>query len=465
MKTPLSVWETARARLRDTLDPDTFSRWIAPLVPLEAADGSLALAVGDDFTKLWIKNNYDGYVDDAVRSVEPGLAHDFVLRPDAVPPPPEPAPLPEPAAGPASSRPGALGRAQARDAGGELRGMPLDPNFTFENFVRGPSNSFAHAAAAQAAANPGGVYNPLLIYGETGLGKTHLMQAVAHAVHVRDARATIVYITLEAMLNDFIESIRTGKAAEFRSRYRHADLLLVDDVQFLTGKTALQEEFFNTFNALQNEHRQIILTSDRPPNKIQGLDDRLVSRFQQGLVTDIQSPDYATRMAILKSKQAASAMPLPDEFLAYIAENIVSNVRQLEGALTRLVCYQNLLGKPITREIMVEQLRGAIDREARAEPTCQDIQRVVAEQFDLRLSDMTSRDRSQNVALPRQIAMFLCRALTRRSLPEIARAFDKTHATVVHACKTVHGRMETDPAVRSQVETACSKLGHDPSDL
>ena len=465
MKTPLSVWETARARLRDTLDPDTFSRWIAPLVPLEAADGSLALAVGDDFTKLWIKNNYDGYVDDAIRSVEPGLAHDFVLRPDAVPPPPEPAPAAAPDALGRGAGPGPSGRAQARDAAGELRGMPLDPNFTFENFVRGPSHSFAHAAAAQAAANPGGVYNPLLIYGDTGLGKTHLMQAVAHAVHVRDARATIVYITLEAMLNDFIESIRTGKAAEFRSRYRHADLLLVDDVQFLTGKTALQEEFFNTFNALQNEHRQIILTSDRPPNKIQGLDDRLVSRFQQGLVTDIQSPDYATRMAILKSKQAGSAMPLPDEFLAYIAENIVSNVRQLEGALTRLVCYQNLLGKPITREIMVEQLRGAIDREARAEPTCQDIQRVVAEQFDLRLSDMTSRDRSQNVALPRQIAMFLCRSLTRRSLPEIARAFDKTHATVVHACKTVHGRMETDPAVRSQVETACSKLGHDPSDL
>ena len=472
MNNPLSVWETARARLESTLDPDTFSRWIAPLVPMEGEGGSLALAVGDDFTKLWIKNNYDGYIDDAVRSVDPEMTHDFSLRPDAVPPPPEPPPRPtlEPSAA-ASSGASASGSGSSsggfspRGPAGELRGMPLDPNFTFDNFVQGPSNSFAHAAAVQAAANPGGVYNPLLIYGDTGLGKTHLMQAVAHAVHVRDARATIVYITLEAMLNDFIESIRTGRSAEFRSRYRHVDLLLVDDVQFLTGKTALQEEFFNTFNALQNEHRQIILTSDRPPNKIQGLDDRLVSRFQQGLVTDIQSPDYATRMAILKSKQAASSMPLPDEFLAYIAENITSNVRQLEGALTRLVCYQNLLGKPITREIRMEQLRGAIDREARAEPTCQDIQRVVTEQFDLRLSDMTSRDRSQNVALPRQIAMFLCRALTRRSLPEIARAFDKTHATVVHACKTIHGRMETDPAVRSQVESVCAKLGRDPSDL
>ena len=466
MNNPLSVWETARARLGATLDPDTFSRWIAPLVPMEGEGGSLALAVGDDFTKLWIKNNYDGYIDDAVRSVDPEMTHDFTFRPDAVPPPPDPPPEPTLSApAPRREESGSAPGFSPRGPAGELRGMPLDPNFTFENFVQGPSNSFAHAAAAQAAANPGGVYNPLLIYGDTGLGKTHLMQAVAHAVHVRDARATIVYITLEAMLNDFIESIRAGRSAEFRARYRHADLLLVDDVQFLTGKTALQEEFFNTFNALQNEHRQIILTSDRPPNKIQGLDDRLVSRFQQGLVTDIQSPDYATRMAILKSKQATASMPLPDEYLSYIAENITSNVRQLEGALTRLVCYQNLLGKPITREIMVEQLRGAIDREARAEPTCQDIQRVVAEQFDLRLSDMTSRDRSQNVALPRQIAMYLCRALTRRSLPEIARAFDKTHATVVHACKTVHGRMETDHAVRSQVETACAKLGRDLSDI
>ena len=467
MNKPLEVWETARSRLENTLDPDTFSRWIAPLAALEGDGGRLALAVGDDFTKLWIKNNYDGYIDDAVRSVDPEMEHDFVLRPDAVPPSPAGGDPDEDEAGKdgEGDRKNGFQRDRADSGAGELRGMPLDPNFTFENFICGPSNSFAHAAAEQAAANPGGVYNPLLIYGDTGLGKTHLMQAVAHSVHVRDARATIVYITLEAMLNDFIESIRTGKAAEFRARYRHVDLLLVDDIQFLTGKTALQEEFFNTFNALQNEHRQIILTSDRPPNKIQGLDDRLVSRFQQGLVTDIQSPDYATRMAILKSKQAGAAAPLPDEFLSFIAENIVSNIRQLEGALTRLVCYQNLLGKPLTREIVAEQLKGAIDREARAETTMQDIQRVVAEQFDLRLSDMTSRERTQNIAMPRQIAMYLCRCLTRRSLPEIARAFDKTHATVVHSCKTVHGRMETEPAFRAQVENACAKLGHDPSDL
>ena len=346
-----------------------------------------------------------------------------------------------------------------------MRGVPLNPDFTFDNFITGPSNSFAQAAALQVATNPGGSYNPLLVIGDTGLGKTHLMQAVAHAVHKRDPRATIVYITLEAMLNDLIDAIKNGTNADFRRRYRHTDLLLVDDIQFISRSPQLQEEFFNTFNALQNERKQIVLTCDRPPNKIQGLDERLVSRFQQGLVTDIQSPEYATRMAILKSKQAGAANPLPDEFLAYIAENITSNVRQLEGALTKLVYYRNLLGKPLTREIVEDQLRGILDQEKRAEPSCQDIQRVVAEEFDLRLADMTSKERPQNVAMPRQIAMFLCRSFTNKSLPEIARAFDKTHATVVHACKTIPGRMETDRTIRAHVENICDKLGRDPAQL
>ena len=452
MNDPLQVWARASESLRASMDQNTFSRWIQPLVPSVAKDGSLVLSVGDEWTKFYLETNFDAFIRDAIAEVSPDLRHAIALD-ESLAPAAETAPAPAPAP------------AAHRAARGDLRGVPLNPDFTFENFIIGPSNSFAHAAALQVAANPGGTYNPLLSHGDTGLGKTHLMQAGAHRVRKNDARAVVVYITLEAMLNAFIESLKTGRTAEFRARYRKTDLLLVDDIQFLTGKDGLQVELFNTFNALQNERKQIILTCDRPPNKIQGLDDRLVSRFQQGLITDIQSPDYATRMAILKSKQAGAAHPLPDEFLAYIAENITSNVRQLEGALNKLVCYRNLLGKPLTMDIVSDQLRGILDQERKAEPSCQDIQRAVADEFDLRLSDMSSKARPQNIAVPRLVAMYLCRAFTRKSLPEIARAFEKTHATIVHACQVIPGRMETDPALRAHVETICERLGRDPAQL
>ena len=438
------------------LDRNSFARWIEPLVPSAGPAGALVLSVDDDFTKLWIENYYAKDIESAVRVTDPGAKVAFVLNqaPAAPREAPEPEAAPKPPARPARAA-----------APGELRGVPLNEDFTFENFITGPSNSFAQAAAQQVSVNPGGAYNPLLIYGDTGLGKTHLMQAVAHRVRRNDPRATIVYIPLETMLNDFIESIQTGRSADFRSRYRRTDLLLVDDIQFIVKSQALQEEFFNTFNALQNERKQIIITSDQPPNKIQGLSDRLVSRFQQGLVTDIQSPDYATRMAILKSKQAGAANPVPDEFLSYIATNITSNVRKLEGALTKLVCYRDLIGRPLTQEVVVEQLRGLLDQERKAEPTCQDIQRVVAEEFDLRVSDLTGKARPQNIALPRLIAMYLSRAFTRLSLPDIGRAFGKSHATIVHAWNTVPGRMETDRTVRAHVESICAKLGRDVSEL
>lgn len=448
------VWDNACEVLRQKLGDDPYSRLIAPIVPAPQPDGTLRLTVGDDFMKMYLEMNYKHVIRDALQKVDPSVPFEFVIDPALAAPEPEPVEAYRPA--------------PAAVATGELRGMPLDPNFTFSNFIVGKSNTFANAAARQAAENPGGVYNPLLIYGDTGLGKTHLMQAVAHFVRAKDPRATIVYITLEAMLNDFIECIRNGKAADFRNRYRHTDLLLVDDIQFLTKSDALQEEFFNTFNALQNEHKQIILTSDQPPNRIQGLSDRLVSRFQQGLVTDIQTPDYATRMAILRSKQRTAIDPLPDEFLAYIAENITSNIRLLEGALTRVVCYRNLLpqdGTPLSLEGVKELLRGFVSEDQKEDPTCQDVQRVVAEEFDLRLADMTSKERPQKVAMPRQIAMFLCRQLTRLSLPDIGKEFGKSHATVIHACKTVPGRMEIDRDIHRHVENILAKLGRSMDEL
>lgn len=472
MQNPESAWQKVSDRLKETLGEDTHGRWIAVLAPVSTPEeDSLLLAARDEWTKFWIEQNWLAFIRAAAGAVLPGVSVSIAVDPEAAAPAAADAPRtdaesdsdepspPRPSPSASQSRP------KPQSGSGELRGMPLNPEFTFENFVTGPSNSFAQAAALQVAVNPGGAYNPLMFIGDTGLGKTHLMQAVAHRLRELRPSATIVYITLEAMLNDLIEAIKNGSQAAFRKRYRHTDLLLVDDIQFLSRSPQLQEEFFNTFNALQNERRQIVLTCDRPPEQIQGLDRRLVSRFQQGLVTDIQSPEYATRMAILKSKQAGSPSPVPDEFLAYIADNITSNVRQLEGALTKLVCYRDLIGRPLTREVVEEQLRGFIHREHKAEPSCQDVQRAVADEFELKISDMTSRERPQNVALPRQIAMFLCRRYTHRSLPEIARAFDKTHATVVHACKTVAGRVETDPSIRDRVETVVRKMGLDPAQL
>ncbi len=468
-------------RLRETLGADTHSRWIAVLAPVSTPESdALVLAAQDEWTKFWIEENFLPFIKDAARIEAPGLEVSLCVDASAAA---AAAPAEEnaddgSAAGAAAAAPeagvGALqapgpgpGRTDRGGAGarGELRGLPLNPEFTFENFVTGPSNSFAQAAALQVSTNPGGAYNPLLFIGDTGLGKTHLMQAIAHRLHSTREHAAIVYITLEAMLNDLIDAIKTGTQAAFRRRYRHVDLLLVDDVQFLSRSPQLQEEFFNTFNALQNERRQIVLTCDRPPDQIQGLDRRLVSRFQQGLVTDIQSPEYATRMAILKSKQSGSPSPVPDEFLSYIAENITSNVRQLEGALTKLVCYRDLVGRPLTMEVVEEQLDGFLNRERKAEPQCSDLQRAVAEEFDLKLSDMTSRERPANVATPRQIAMYLCRRYTSRSWPDLARAFDKSHATIIHACKTISGRIETDPELRERVEGIVRRLGLDPAQL
>ena len=456
MDSPTALWSAACASLKKTLHRDVFARWVEPIAVKGSEDGVLVLAVDNDWSKFFIEQNYADFIRAALREADPTASFRIEVDESLVAPAAA-APAPEP---PRKAPP----RTAAQPKREEM-GMPLDANFTFENFVTGPSNSMANAAALAVADNPGGAYNPLLVYGATGLGKTHLMQAIGHAVRLKYPRSNVVYLTLEAMLNDFIESIKDQRQAEFRARYRRADVLLVDDIQFLTGKTALQEEFFNTFNALQNEHRQIVLTCDRAPKEIAGLDDRLVSRFQQGLVASIERPSFETRLAILRYKQRGAQMPLSDALLNYIAENITTNVRQLEGAIVKAVCFQSLVKKPLTIEVLAEQLQELVDNDGRADLSCQEIQRVVAEEFDVHVSDITSKERPQNVALPRQIAMYLSRQFTGKSLPEIARAFNKTHATIVHACKTIPGRMETDRSLKRRVDAIVEKLGRDPSSL
>ena len=453
------VWGSALERLKSSLDGDVFSRWIAVIAPVSLDEGVLTLAVDNEMLKMWVDNNYMPYIVDSVRidSSDKVQGVDIVVDSEitsAVVGSSDEKPLLRPRA--VESRP-QVARCQL--------GLNLDPNYTFADFIIGPSNSFAHAASIAVASNPGNAYNPLFIYGDTGLGKTHLMQAVAHGVQSQNPKAVVCYVTSEVLLNDFIESIRNNTGGDFRKRYRNADVLLIDDIHFLAQKTALQEEFFHTFNTLQNAHKQIIMTSDRPLNKIEGLEARLVSRFQQGLITSIERPDFETRVAILRYKQRNSTIQLPGPLLTFIAENINSNVRQLEGAIIRAVSYASLSKQELTVDILRNLLKDMIDREKRPVLTFLDIQRIVAEDYDLRMTDMTSKERPQNVALPRQIAMFLCRTLTNGSLPEIAAAFEKTHATIVHACKTIPGRMETDRELKRRVEVIVEKLGRDPSSL
>ncbi|MCL1910130.1 MAG: chromosomal replication initiator protein DnaA [Kiritimatiellaeota bacterium] len=466
-----TIWTAARGKLKNSLDEDAFERWISVIEPISFKDGKLTLAVDNEMLKMWLENHYMPVIANAVMahgapggadvlSVE--LVVDDRIAPVAAAAGNAPASAPVPARRAGASG-GGGGGATANGAGAT---HSLNPAFTFAEFIVGNSNSFSHAGAVAVAAKPGRAYNPLLIYGDTGLGKTHLMQAIAHGVLAHTPKASVRYLTAEMLLNDFITSIHNATMPEFRARYRSADVLLVDDIHFIAGKKEIQEEFFNIYNALHNVQKQIVMTSDRPISKIQGLEERLVSRFQAGLVTDIAKPEFETRVAILRHKQQGFERKLPDGLLNFIGENIISNVRQLEGALVKATTYWNLTRKPVlTVDDLRDLLRDMIDQERRPTPTFIEIQKIVADDYDLRVADLMSKERPQSVALPRQIAMFLCRSLTNGSLPEIAKAFDKTHATIVHACKTILDRMETDSELKRRVHHLVERLGRDPATL
>jgi chromosomal replication initiator protein len=328
----------------------------------------------------------------------------------------------------------------------------FNPNNTFETFVVGSNNSFAHAAALAVAQSPGKSYNPLFVYGGTGLGKTHLLHAIGQHVARQRKGARVCYLSSERFTNEYIDAIQTNQLVRFRRKYRQTEVLLIDDIQFLANKERIQEEFFHTFNALHDARRQIVLTCDRPAGEIQNLEHRLVSRFEWGLVTDLQPPDVETRLAILRKKEASLGVKLSQEIIDFLAQRIRSNVRRLEGALIRIATYASLTGKTVSVSTVEEQLRELLHEEGRQTLTIEVIQRRVAEHFDIRLSDMTSRRRPENIAFPRQVAMFLARQLTESSLSVIGDAFGgRDHGTVLHACRLVKDRMEVDADVRQRV--------------
>jgi len=323
---------------------------------------------------------------------------------------------------------------------------------TFDNFVVGSNNSFSHAAALAVAQSPGQAYNPLFVYGGVGLGKTHLLHAIGLHVAGHRKNARVAYVSSERFTNDYIDAIQNNQLVRFRKRYRQSDVLLIDDVQFLAGKERIQEEFFHTFNALHENRRQIVLTCDRPANEIQNLEQRLVSRFEWGLVTDLQPPDVETRLAILRKKELALGVQLPAEIMSFLATRIRTNVRRLEGALIRVAHFASLTSKPLTIDSVEDLLREVLQEEGRHAITIELIQKRVADHYDIRLADMTSKRRPENIAFPRQIAMYLARTITGSALNTIGEHFGgRDHGTVLHACRIVKDRMEVDVNVRQAV--------------
>lgn len=451
------VWDKARARLQTLLHPDVFARWIA-VIQVEALENQvLTLGVENDFYQTWLEDNYLALIKSAVADA---AGSELKIRFQVAPRPvqEEQQEFNLSPATPASIRPKPkLIRESVAQSLDSASG--LNPMFTFDEFIVGPSNSFSHAAAMAVPQAPGRAYNPLFIYGGTGLGKTHLMQAIGHQV-LRSSRAKVAYLSLEAFLNEYIDSLQKRTIATFRKKYRNVDLLLIDDIHFLGGKERLQEEFFHTFNALYDARKQIVMNSDRPAAEIIGLEQRLVSRFEWGLVTELQPPDLETRIAILRAKKEKNRLALADAALVYIAEHVRSNIRRLEGALTRAASYASLHGRDLPPKELDDLLRDVMDQEKREILTFDVIMRTVAEHYDVRLTDLTSKRRPQAIAFPRQVAMYLCRTLTSSSLPEIANVFGKTHATVLHAYRSIEARISTNPELQQTVSQLTHRLEH-----
>ena len=427
------------------LSADTYNLWFAPLRACGLDNQAIVLEVANDFCEVWLKDNYMGLLQDVVALASGRqLPVRFKVAAGATS---MAAPLAAVKEVAEKVRPveTAPERASAQD-------LSFNPKNTFETFVVGNNNNFAYAAALAVAQSPGKSYNPLFLYGGVGLGKTHLLHAIGQYVCSHKKGARVAYVSSEKFTNEYIDGIQNNQLVKFRKRYRQTDVLLIDDIQFLAGKERIQEEFFHTFNALHESHKQIVLTCDRPASEIQNLEQRMVSRFEWGLVTDLQPPDVEMRLAILKKKGQLMGVQLPDEILNFLANRIRTNIRRLEGALIRVASFAALTGKKLTIEVVEGLLREILHEEGRYSISIEVIQKKVAEHYDIRLADMTSKRRPENIAFPRQVAMFLSRNMTDTSLSAIGEAFGgRDHGTVLHACRLVKDRMEVDPSVRQVV--------------
>jgi chromosomal replication initiator protein len=420
-----NTWDRVLGRIESKVNARSFSTWFKPthLVGEDAA--SLSVRVPNNWFAEWLNTNYLPLIQDALKEIErPGMTVRFLAE-GALP-------AAEPPAVPVAVPPAA-----------DPRAPWLNPRYTFDSFVVSSCNQFAHAAAMAVAEQPSRAYNPLYIYGGVGLGKTHLMQAIGNRLH-RKGAVRLRYISTEHFMNELINSIRFEKTLEFKDKYRNVDLLLIDDIQFLAGKERTQEEFFHTFNALYDAQKQIVITSDCPPREIPTLEERLRSRFEWGLIADIQPPDLETKVAILRKKAEAERTVLPDDVALFIASSIKSNIRELEGSLIRVIAYASMSGREISLELAKETLRDILSQTVPV-ITVESIQKLVADTYNLKVSEIKSRNNSHQVAFPRQVAMYLCKQLTDASLPDIGRRFGgKHHSTVIHGIQKIQAKRQKE---------------------
>ena len=450
------IWKSIAGAIAGSVSTDTYHRWFTAVELIHADEEHLTLGVPNNIYQLWIETNYMPLVHSAILTVlgSPRQVK-FHVTAEALSKAEKAAPAEAPALPPPVESP-------TRAAGHEpmqIASHGMNPRNTFDLFVVGANNQFAHAAALAVAQSPAKTYNPLFIYGGVGLGKTHLMQAVGQHICTRGKGAKVLYISSERFTNEFIDGIQNNSLVKFRKRYRQADVLLIDDIQFLGGKERSQEEFFHTFNTLFDGHKQIVLSSDRPPSEITSLEARLVSRFEWGLTAELQPPDVETRVAILRKKAQMLHIKLDNEIIEFLAQRIRSNVRRLEGALMRVASFVSLSGRELTGEVVEHLLKDILQEEAKRSITIDQIQRRVAEHFDVRLADMTSKRRPANIAFPRQIAMYLSRELTKASLSEIGEAFGgRDHGTVLHAHRLVKVKIKDEERVRQVVSMLDSQL-------
>ncbi|WP_410506295.1 chromosomal replication initiator protein DnaA [Haloimpatiens sp. FM7315] len=437
------IWEKTLNIIKGELTEVSFNTWIKSIIPFGIDKDTVTLAVPNNFTKEILENRYKSLISNGINIVTSKKYNiEFLIATEEA----------------VDVQPKEDVKQDKIITNPEITST-LNPKYTFDSFVIGNSNRFAHAASLAVAESPAKAYNPLFLYGGVGLGKTHLMHAIGHYVLETNPNSKVVYVTSEKFTNELINSIKDDKNVEFRNKYRNVDILLIDDIQFIAGKERTQEEFFHTFNALHEANKQIILSSDRPPKEIPTLEDRLRSRFEWGLIADIQAPDFETRIAILKKKADVENLNIPNEVMVYIANKIKSNIRELEGALIRIVAFSSLTNKEISVDLASEALKDIISNNQNKQITINSIQDIVSSYFNLSINDFKSSRRTRNIAYPRQIAMYLCRKLTDMSLPKIGEEFGgRDHTTVIHAYEKISNNLKKDDGLKNTLDELSNKI-------
>lgn len=443
-----SLWDQVLHQMEKKVSKPSFETWLKSTKASSIQGDTLTITAPNEFARDWLEGRYTDLIANVLYEViGEELLVKFVI------------PQNQSSSDLDSNKPLDKKNKKRDDDHSELSQHMLNNKNTFDTFVIGSGNRFAHAASLAVAEAPAKAYNPLFIYGGVGLGKTHLMHAIGHYVLEHNPSAKVVYLSSEKFTNEFINSIRDNKAVEFRNKYRNVDVLLIDDIQFLAGKEQTQEEFFHTFNTLHEESKQIVISSDRPPKEIPTLEDRLRSRFEWGLITDITPPDLETRIAILRKKAKAEGLDIPNEVMLYIANQIDSNIRELEGALIRVVAYSSLINKDINASLAAEALKNIIPSSKPKIITILDIQKAVGEQFNVKLEDFKAKKRTKSVAFPRQIAMYLSRELTDSSLPKIGDEFGgRDHTTVIHAHEKISKLVQVDSQLQHHLKEINDRL-------